>query len=119
MKKIILIIVAVFTFTITKATYTSDSATNYTNSETYADAPTYWSGWASDNIACPDMEIFIKVYNSPNSCNSYYAVASQVKKYSLNRVTKQYDINETLVVKERNDGEYYVTYNGKNLFFRM
>ena len=120
MKKILLIVVAVFSFAIVEAAEISNSVANYTNSETTASAPAvYWSGWVQNHVAAWNSRIYIKVYRSENTCDSFYAVATQKEINNLNGPNRTYDINETLVVKEKGNGRYYVTYDGVNYYFSM
>ena len=114
MKKKLLIIVAVLSFTIVEATETSNSVTNCINSETVVSAPVYWSGWAYAS----SNRIYIKVYRSENMCDSFYAEASTHVIYNPNGANRTEDINETLVVKVHRN-KYYVTYNGANYYFTM
>lgn len=116
MKKILLIVVAVFSFTIVEAAEISNSVANYTNSETTASAPVYWSGWARGG----GSKLYIKVYRSANTCDSFYAEATKHEIINLNGSNRSYDINETLAVKNgsRSDS-YYVTYDGTNYYFSM
>lgn len=119
MKKILLIVVAVFSFAIVEAAEISNTAANYTNSETTANAPVYWSGWVHSDAT---NHLYIKVYRSENNtCDSFYAVATQHKKTSINNApTRLFDINETLTVKNgSSSGRYYVTYDGVNYYFSM
>ena len=114
MKKIILlVIVALFSFTIVEASETSVSTTNSTNTEVTAEAPVYWSGRAYNGSSYLD----IKVYRSPNMCDSFYAV---ILTYTAGPYT--YDVNEDVVVKEASDSNrytHYVVYKGAKFYFSM
>lgn len=118
MKKILLIVVAVFSFAIVEAAEISNTVANYTNSETTATAPAvYWSGWARGNNS---GKLYIKVYRSANTCDSFYAEATKHEIINLNGPNRSYDINETLAVKNGSrSGRYYVTYDGIDYYFSM
>lgn len=115
MKKIILlVIVALFSFTIVEASETSVSTTNSTNTEVTAEAPVYWSGRAHNSGS---SSLYIKVYRSPNMCDSFYAV---ILTYTVGPFT--YDVNEDVVVKEASDSNsytHYVVYKGSKFYFTM
>lgn len=119
MKKILLIIIAIFPFAIADAAETSNTITNCTNSEIEANTPTYWSGWAADSMGAWSSRIYIKVYRTENTCDSFYAKATQLERNNLNGPNRKYDINETLVVREKGNGRYYVVYDNVSYFFNM
>ncbi len=120
MKNIFLLaIVVLSSFTIVKASETSVLTTNSTNTEILAEAPAYWSGWARDHVAAASYSLYITVYRSANMCDSFYAVASSYKIHNLNGADRTEDINEELIVKEKENGRYYVSYRGKNFYFSM
>lgn len=119
MKKILLIIIATFSFAITDAADTSNTVTNCINSEITAQQPTYWSGWASSEAGFY-YRIYIKVYRTENTCDSFYAVATKKEEINnLNGARRTYEINETLVVREKGNGKYYVVYDNVKYFFSM
>ncbi len=119
MKKILLIIIAIFPFAIADAAETSNTITNCTSSEIEANAPTYWSGWAADSKGAWSYRIYIKVYRTENTCDSFYAKATQLEINNLNGPNRKYDINETLVVREKGNDLYYVVYDNIKYFFYM
>lgn len=121
MKKIILLVIAtIFSFAIVEANETANATTNSTNTEISAEAPSYWSGWATDGGTWT-RRLYITVYRSANMCDSFYAVASKLERKANNYTRPNYteEINEELIVKERSIGDYYVTYRGLNYYFKM
>lgn len=120
MKKILLIIIAIFPFAIADAAENSNTVTNCINSEIKASEPiTYWSGWAPNQLSAWTSRIYIKVYRTENTCDSFYAVATKKETSNLNGPNRKYEINETLAVRELENGRYYVVYEGVKYFFSM
>lgn len=123
MKKIILLIMAIFPFAIAEATESSRTITNCINSEKTVNAPVYWSGWAEYKGDNDYRKLYIKVYRSADMCDSFYAVTIKLEKHwsdwgSPKRKVEEL-VPEELVVRESGSNRYYVRYDGKNYYFNM
>lgn len=85
--------------------------------------PTYWEGtaWTNDrNGGC----LNIKVYQSENACNSFYAVIVGGDCYGLQkgdevvvRENPKYDPNDRGY--SHSTKKYFITYKNKNFYFNM
>lgn len=107
-------------FSLILCSFTTTTFTDTENNiEMTVSVPIYWEGWATycpRGSYRPCDRIYITVYQNQYSCNSFTAIASKFEDNS--GIRKTYNINKELVVKGSN-GEYYVTYNGKNYQFNM
>lgn len=115
MKRFLITTVALLSIVITNASNTTSitTATNASNMERSVAAPAYWSGWVG---WANTLRLYIDVYRVPNQCDAFYAVAT---KYENSRGVVT-NINKELVVKSRSHkGDYYVTYEGKDYYFKM
>ncbi len=118
MKKNIFAIIAFFALTLTivpLCSFTNPSTVETESYSTSSDA-IYWQGWAKCGAA---GNLYITVYQSPNACNAYYAVATKLQENTMKGYYKEHEINETLVVKQKSNGDYYVTYDGLDYRFSM
>jgi hypothetical protein len=71
----------------------------------------YWRGKAYTRIG---FWLELKVYQSPNTCNDYYAVVIDASQVS----DKKDAIGEKLVVKN-NGKKYYVSWKDQEFYFEM
>lgn len=71
----------------------------------------YWRGKAYTKIG---FWLELKVYQSPNTCNDYYAVVIDASQVS----DKKDAIGEKLVVKN-NGKKYYVSWKDQEFYFEM
>ena len=132
MKKIFLMALSVFLFSTTVSFAGNDDNSNkVANNENNeievlvesSDYP-YWEGYASFTVNYITSKVYLKVYNSYNSCNSY--VADIYKDSSCNkklggatvRENPNYNPNSQMP-GEKYKRKYYIIYAGNTYYFNM
>lgn len=111
MKKVLIIALGIIM--IAPFIYETSVSAEQVPSNSTANKPYYWQGWAK---ATPSFKLFITVYQDNNQCYSYYAVAT--KRWHIPSNNSR-DISPTeLVVKTKNN-RYYVTYDNDDYYFDM
>ena len=120
MKTFFAITVALLSTMVISATETDNTTqtTSETSLASSVEIPSYWDGWARKYNS--PRRVYISVYRMDNQCDSFYAVAT--KYYSP--ATLEVEINKELIVKKYSEqsgylGEYYVTYEGDDYYFKM
>ena len=96
---------------LTLSSFTAPQSIIATSSVNSTQQAVYWRGKAYTNIG---FWLELKVYQSPNTCNDYYAVVIDASQVS----DKKDAIGEKLVVKN-NGKKYYVSWKDQEFYFEM
>lgn len=131
MKKIFLMALSVFLFSTTASFAGNDDNSNkVANNENNeievlvesSDYP-YWEGYASFTVNYITSKVYLKVYNSYNSCNSYVADiydSSSRKKLGGATVRENPNYNPNPVgFGKDSERKYYIIYSGNKYYFNM
>ncbi len=132
MKKFFLMALSVFLFSTTASFAGNDDNSNkVANNENNeievlvesSDYP-YWQGLAVAGSGVYAKSVYLKVYNSNNTCNSYvadiYSDSSCSKKLGGATVRENPDYNPNSNRSERMyHSKYYITYGGSTYYFNM
>ena len=98
---------------LTLSSFTAPQSIIATSSVNSTQQAVYWSGRAKAS-ADPNHWLKIEVYESPNTCNDYYAVVIAAG------LGEEKVKGKKLVVKKGDRrNEYYVTWDGANFYFNM
>lgn len=83
--------------------------------------PTYWEGYAGEDIGTPGKSIYIKVYQSDGMCNSYYAVVVKDDSQIVVRENPKDNRDKHGIARVDGHGgyQYFVSYRNSYYYFNL